>query len=46
MTIETPSHEIAIANCAKLAVLVERQTGGKGNGAHATAIDDCVSNTR
>lgn len=39
MKIETTSHERAINKCEELAALVARHTNGKGNGAHATAID-------
>ena len=39
MTIETLSHEAAISKCVELAALVARHTDGKGNGAHATAIN-------
>ncbi len=39
MMIETLSHEAAIDKCGELAALVARYTDGKGNGAHATAID-------
>lgn len=38
MTIETLSDN-AIDKCEELAALVARHTNGKGNGAHATAID-------
>ncbi|MGL4620843.1 AraC family transcriptional regulator N-terminal domain-containing protein [Chroococcidiopsis sp.] len=38
MTIETPSQEVAIAQCAELAALVAQHTDSKGDGAHATAI--------
>lgn len=39
MKIETTSREAAIDKCEELAALVARHTNGKGNGAHATAID-------
>ncbi|KAB8315258.1 AraC family transcriptional regulator [Tolypothrix campylonemoides VB511288] len=39
MTIKTRNHEVAIANCAELAALVDRHTAGKGNGIYATAIN-------
>lgn len=39
MKTETTSHEAAINKCEELAALVARHTSGKGNGAHATAID-------
>ncbi len=39
MTIERLSRETAIDKCEELAALVAQQTDGKGNGAHATAID-------
>ncbi|MBW4624588.1 MAG: AraC family transcriptional regulator [Brasilonema octagenarum HA4186-MV1] len=39
MTIETLSHETASTKCEELAALVARHTDGKGNGAHATAIN-------
>ena len=39
MTSETLSPETAINKCGELATLVARQIDGKGNGAHATAID-------
>lgn len=39
MTIETLSHEAAIDKCEELAALVARHTDGKGNGAHATKIN-------
>lgn len=42
MRIGTPSHESAIDQCTKLAVLVDRHTDGKGNGAHTTAIDSLI----
>lgn len=42
MTIETRSNEAAINKCEELAALVDRHTGGKGNGAHITAIDPLV----
>jgi hypothetical protein len=42
MTSETLSHETAINKCGELAALVDRQIDGKGNGAHATAIDPLV----
>lgn len=41
MTIETLNHEAAIG-CEALAALINRQTNGKGNGAHATAINSLV----
>jgi AraC-like DNA-binding protein len=42
MTIGTLSQESAIDQCTKLAALVARHTDGKGNGAHATAIDSLI----
>ncbi|MBD1833330.1 AraC family transcriptional regulator [Cyanobacteria bacterium FACHB-472] len=39
MKIETTSHAAAIDKCEELAALVARHTNGKGNGAHATAIN-------
>ncbi|MBW4457715.1 MAG: AraC family transcriptional regulator [Nostoc indistinguendum CM1-VF10] len=39
MRIETPDHEAVSGKCGELAALVDRHTDGKGNGAHATAID-------
>jgi AraC-like DNA-binding protein len=42
MTIETLRHQAAKDKCEELAALVERQTDGKGNGVHATAIDPLV----
>ena len=41
MTIETLNHD-AIEKCEELAALVARHTNGKGNGAHATAIDPLI----
>lgn len=38
MTIETQNQD-AIGKCAELAAFVERHIDGKGNGAHATAIE-------
>lgn len=38
MTIETPSHKVAIDQCEELAALVAQHTDSKGDGAHATAI--------
>ena len=42
MTIETLNHKVAIDKCEALAALVDRHTGTKGNGAHATAIDPLI----
>ena len=42
MTLETQNHEVAIAKCAELAALITRHTDGRGNGAHATAIDPLI----
>ena len=42
MMIEAQNHEAAINRCKELAALVERYTDGRGNGAHATAIDPLV----
>lgn len=42
MMIEAQNHEAAIDRCKELAALVDRYTDGKGNGAHATAIDPLV----
>lgn len=42
MTLKTRSNEAAINKCEELAALVDRHTGGKGNGAHITAIDPLV----
>lgn len=42
MMIEAQNHEAAIDRCKELAALVERYTDGRGNGAHATAIDPLV----
>ena len=42
MTTKTPNHEVAINRCEELAALVSRHTDGKGNGAHATAIDPLI----
>ena len=39
MTVETLSHEAAISKCEELAALVARHTNGKGNGVHATQIN-------
>ena len=42
MMIEAQNHEAAIDRCKELAALVDRYTDGRGNGAHATAIDPLV----
>ncbi len=42
MMIEAQKHEAAIDRCKELAALVDRYTDGRGNGAHATAIDPLV----
>lgn len=42
MMIETQNHGAAIDRCKELAALVDRYTNGRGNGAHATAIDPLV----
>lgn len=39
MAIETLSHEAAMGKCEELAALVARHTDGRGNGAHATKIN-------
>lgn len=39
MVIETLNYEAAISKCDELAALVTRHTDGKGNGVHATAIN-------
>jgi len=39
MAIERLSHEAAISKCEELAALVARHTGGRGNGVHATKIN-------
>ena len=42
MMIEAQNHEAAIDRCKELAALVDRYTDGRGNGAHATAINPLV----
>ena len=42
MTTKILNHEVAISRCEELAALVSRHTDGKGNGAHATAIDPLI----
>jgi AraC-like DNA-binding protein len=42
MMTETQNHEAAIDRCKELAALVDRHTDGRGNGAHATAINPLV----
>ncbi len=42
MMIEAQNHEAAVDRCKELAALVDRYTDGRGNGAHATAINPLV----
>ncbi len=42
MITKTLNYEVAINRCEELAALVSRHTDGKGNGAHATAIDPLI----
>ena len=39
MAVETLSHGAAISECKELAALVARHTDGRGNGVHATEIN-------
>ena len=39
MTIETLNHETVLDKSEALAALINRQTDGEGNGAHATVIN-------